>query len=421
MGLTLAEKILSAKAGKEVLPGEIVHVSPDRVMCNDFALQVIRQLRELGEEKPWDPGRIVVVIDHRGPANDAVLAGYHDEIRRYTATHGITFYDVAQGVSHPLMVENGHVRPGDVVIGTDSHSVSYGCLGAFGTGVGNTEMAAIFVTGRIWLKVPQSVKVVLTGRLPVGVYAKDIMLTLIGRLTMDGCTYRAVEYHGDLVGRLQVSERFTLCNLSVELGGKAGMVPPDEITEAYVRGRVREPYTPLRPDPDAVYAQEVRVDAGSLEPLAACPHKVDNVRPVREIRDVRVQQAFVGSCTNGSLDDLRIAAAVVRGKRVAPGVRFIIGPGSRDVFLRALEQGYIQTLVEAGATVSTPGCGACIGQRGALADGEVTIASSSRNSPGRMGSRKAEIYLASPATVAASAVTGVITDPRDVVGGEDPR
>lgn len=416
---TFAEKVLARASGAtDVVPGQIVDVEPDLYMSHTASWRCIRTLERLGGAKILHPERIAMVMDHISPARTSQIAGYHRLCRRFANDHGVkTFYDVNEGIAHLVLMERGHIRPGDVVIGTDSHSTIYGALGAFGTGVGFSEITAAWVTGVIWMRVPQSIRVTLAGAFAEGVYAKDLMLKLIGEMSADGATYCSVEFEGDLVAGLSISERMTLCNLAMEIGCKNAFVRPDEKTADYLaQAGVREPYEHLLlPDPDAEYALRLDLDATELEPQVSCPHEVDNVKPVSEVAGTRLDQVFIGSCANAKYDDLVQAARILNGRKVAPGVRLLVTPGSRDTLRRAAAEGILTTLIDAGAVVTNPGCGACAGDGGSMDAGEVTLSTANRNFRGRMGSYEAEIYLGSPALAAASAVRGVITDPREVL------
>jgi len=315
-----------------------------------------------------------------------------------------------------VLMEHGHVKPGDLIVGTDSHCTIYGALGSLGSGIGYTEVTSVWVTGKLWMKVPTTLRFVLNGQFAAGVSAKDLMLYLIGRLGADGCGYRSAEFYGDALPRMSISERMTMANLAMEMGSKCVFVPPDEKTAEYLRPRLQDAavqYQPVYADADAVYEQEIRVDLSQLEPMVACPHQVENTRPVSEVLGTRIDQAFLGSCANGKYEDLAVAAQILRGRRVDPRVRLIVTPGSRQILLEAMRSGVLQTLVESGALVTNPGCGACAGDGGTLADGEVSLSTANRNFIGRMGSAKSSIYLSSPATLAASAVRGAIADPRE--------
>lgn len=417
-GASFAQKVLARAAGLEsVAVGEIVEPYPDLIMSHAASWRCIRTLERLGTDRLFDPDRIAMVMDHNAPAYSPKTAADQKLCREFAKSHGINrFYDVDAGIAHVVLMEDGHVAPGMLLIGTDSHSTIYGALGAAGTGVGFSEVAATWVAGYLWMRVPESIKVVIDGPLSPGVSAKDVMLHLIGRLSADGATYASVEFHGSYVSGLSVSERMTMCNLAMELGAKFAFVPPDEITRAFLaeRGVAKVEERELHPDPDAVYAQEVQVDGPTLSPQVACPHAVDNVAPIEAVVGTKVDQVFIGSCANAKFEDLVEAAAILRGKKIASGVRLIVTPASRHVLERAVKAGVFADLLAAGALITNPGCGACAGDGGVMADGEVTLSTANRNFQGRMGSYDASIYLASPAVAAASALRGVISDPRTV-------
>ena len=416
--MNLAEKILARASGREeVKPGEIVQARVDVAMANEITGPLaIKAFREIGVSKVWDSERIVLIQDHQVPADTVKSAELHRIMRRFAEEQSIRFfYDVGLGgVCHQVMVEEGHALPGDLIVGADSHTCTYGALGAFATGIGSTEMAAVFATGEIWLRVPSTIKVNFEGSFREYVTAKDLILYVIGLIGASGATYKAVEFTGSTISRLSIGERMTLCNMTVEMGAKTGLINPDEKTLRYVEKLAKRPFKPLRSDPDADYEKTLEIDVNRLEPMIACPHAVDNVKPVRSVEDVKIDQAFIGSCTNGRIEDLRAAARILRGKRISKGVRMIVTPASRRVYLQALREGLIEIFIEAGALVTNPTCGACFGgHMGLLAPGEVCISSSNRNFIGRMGSPEAKIYLASPVTVAASALAGRIVDPSE--------
>ena len=417
MGHTIAEKILAAKSGRNsVRPGEIVDAYPDLVMSHTATWRSVSVMQKVGASKLYDPDRLAVVLDHIAPAKTEKNAQDQQVSRNFARTNGINkFYDVDAGIAHLVLMEHGHVAPGDLIVGTDSHCTIYGSLGALGTGIGYTEVASVWITGKLWMKVPESFRIKLNGKLAPGVYSKDLMLHLIGSLGADGCGYKAVEFHGGAARELSVSERMTMTNLAMEMGVKCAFVPPDAKTEAYLRGRLdgSKRYQPVQPDPDAVYEKELSVDLGALEPMVACPHEVENTKPVQQVQGTRIDQAFLGSCCNAKYEDLEIAARILKGRRVHPNVRLIITPGSKEILLEASKTGVFQILLESGGLFTNPGCGACAGDGGILADGEVCLSTANRNFLGRMGSSKAEIYLSSPATLAASAIKGVISDPRE--------
>ena len=419
MGKTFAEKILGQKSGLgDVAPGQIVEVRPEMTLSHDFAANVIQHFRAMGATRVWDPDRIFICLDHRVPADTAEEANNHQRIRTFCREQGVrAFFEAGTGIAHQVIVEKGYALPGEIVLGTDSHSCSYGVVGAFGTGIGETEMAFLWATGRLWLRVPPSIKIELEGRWHGGVFAKDVMLALLARLGIDGGSYRAIEYHGSTVAAMTMSERFTLANMTVEMGGKIGFFAHDATTERYLEGRAQRPYTPIAPDPDARYERVVRLDVDQVEPMVALPGSEDRGVPVSQARGIPIQQAFLGSCTNARADDLAIAARLLAGRQVHPSVRLLVAPSSRAEGTEAMQRGDLAILSAAGATILPSGCAICFGgHQGALADGERCISSSNRNSTGRMGNRNAEIYLASPATVAAAAVVGEIVDPRELLG-----
>ncbi len=418
MPMTMAEKILARAAGrKQVSPGEIVEAKIDVAMVHDITgPMVIEGLREIGAKKVWDPKRIVVVFDHQVPADSIDAARNHIMMREFVTEQGITnFYDVFEGICHQVLPEKGFALPGRLIVGADSHTTTYGAFGCFATGIGSTDMVAVFATGKLWFRVPESMRVVIEGELPKRVAAKDLILRIIGDLGSDGANYRAVEFVGSGMRNIDVAGRMTMCNMAVEMGAKTAIVPPDGKTRRYLAGRARGGIKPLRSDRDATYLETHTYDVSRLEPQVACPHSVDNVRPVADVEGVGVDQAFLGTCTNGRLEDLVEAARILKGKRIDRRVRMLVVPASREVYLEALKRGILKIFVEAGALVEAPCCAACMGAHvGVLGPGEVCISSSNRNFRGRQGSPKAKIYLASPATVAASTLKGAITDPRCV-------
>ena len=414
MGKTIAEKIFSEHAGKDVRAGDLVIADVDFIMGQDgTAPLAINSFQEMGGKKVFDPSKIAFVIDHSAPSPNEGVSSLHKLMREFASKHGILLYDIGDGVCHQLIPEQGHVLPGDLVIGADSHTCTYGALNAFSTGVGSTDLAAGIISGKLWFKVPETIKFICEGVLPPGVFSKDLILYLIGDIGADGATYLAAEYCGEAISALEMEERFTIANMAIEMGAKAGLMEFDEKVRKWVSGRSKREVRPVFADPDANYVEIRKYDVSCLEPQVACPHTVDNVSPIKEVEGLPIQQAFIGTCTNGRLSDLRIAAKILAGKKVAPGVRLIVAPSSRKVYLEAMKEGIIQALVEAGAAVVTPGCGPCVGtHNGVPSDGEVVISTANRNFKGRMGNSKAFIYLASPATVAASAIAGKITDPR---------
>jgi homoaconitate hydratase family protein len=417
MGMTIAEKILAKKSGlAAVTSGQIVDAYPDLVMSHTATWRSVTVMEKIGATKLYDPDRIAVVLDHIAPAKSEKNASDHMKSRAFVKKYGIRkFYDVDAGIAHLVLMEAGQVAPGDLIVGTDSHCTIYGSLGALGSGIGYTEVTSVWLTGKLWMKVPESYKIVLRGKFPKGVYSKDLMLHLIGSLGADGCTYKSVEFYGDTVENLSVSERMTMTNLAMEMGVKCAFVPPDAKTREYLSGRLTErSYEEIHADADAVYSKELDVDVAQLEPMVACPHEVENTKPIGEVAGTRIDQVFLGSCANAKYEDLAIVANILRGRRIHPDVRFIITPGSKQIMLEAMRTGVLTTLVESGGTLTNPGCGACAGDGGILADGEVCLSTANRNFLGRMGSNKSSIYLCSPATLAASAIKGVISDPREL-------
>ncbi len=417
MGHTFAEKVLAQKAGlEETVAGQIVEVMPDVALSHDNTAAIAGIFRKIGVTRVARPDIHVVILDHACPAPTTRHAQNHKDIRQFVAEQGIVhFYDVGRGVCHQVLAEEGFALPGALVIGSDSHTPTAGAFGAFAAGIGRSEMASIMATAHIWLRVPESLKIVIHGQLREGVTSKDLALHVIGDLGADGGLYQSVEWHGEGVAALDMESRMVIPNLMAEMGAKNGYIPPDEVTFTWLKGRARGPYEPVYPDPDAEYDRVVEYEADKVEPVVARPHTVDNVVPVREVAGTRVDQAFLGTCTNGRLSDLAAAARVLEGRKVAPGVRLIVIPASSEVYLAALDAGYLRTFVEAGAVVESPGCGPCMGNHlGVPAEGEVVISTANRNFQGRMGTRESEVYLASPLVVAASAVAGEIVHPHDL-------
>ena len=424
MSMTLAEKILARACGRaSVRPEEIVVADVDLALSHENADLVRKSFAEIGAPRVWDSSRIVIILDHRVPAESERTATTHKAIREFVGAHGITkFYDVGRGgICHQVLVERGHVMPGMVVVGTDSHTTTHGALGAFATGIGATEMAGVWTTGKLWFKVPSTLRIEVEGELRAWISAKDLILYVIGKLGADGADYRAVEFDGTAIRELSIASRMVLANLSMEMGAKVAFTPVDDSVYDYLKERTgREIWRSAdhQPDPDAEYERVIRIDAQSelAEPQIACPHSVDNVKPLSELGSIAVHQAVLGSCTNGRLEDFEIAACILAGRKVHPRTRLIVIPASQEVYLEAIRLGYIATLVEAGAMVNPSGCGPCVGvHQGILAAGETCISSTNRNFLGRMGSKDSKVYLASPAVVAASAVAGCIAHPQMVV------
>jgi 3-isopropylmalate/(R)-2-methylmalate dehydratase large subunit len=417
--MNIIEKILANASGKQqVSRGEIIEANIDAAMIHDLTGPLaIKSFREIGAKKVWDNNKVVIILDHLVPASSIISANLHRIVRKFAEEQKIkNFYDVGRGgVCHQVMPEKGHVRPGEVIVGADSHTCTYGAFGAFATGIGSTEMAAVFATGKLWFSVPEVIKVNVTGKLPKMVTPKDVTLNIVGKIGADGAIYKGLEFGGSTIREMSVDGRMVLCNMAVEMGAKAGIIEPDKKTLEYIKARTNKPFKPVKSDPDATYERVVEVDVSDLEPQVAVPHSVDNVKPISEVKDTEINQAFIGSCTNGRLEDLRSAAQILKGKKIARGVRLIVIPASQEIYLNALKEGLIKTFMDAGATIGNPNCGPCLGgHMGILAEGEVCISSSNRNFVGRMGSNKSFVYLASPPTVAASAITGKITDPRTV-------
>lgn len=413
MGQTLIEKIIARASGKgKVQKGEIVFVTPHRILSHDNSAAISNIFKQIGAKKVWDPERIFIALDHAVPPPDERKALNHKVIRTFVKEQGIKyFYDCGIGICHQVLPEYGHVAPGKIILGSDSHTTTHGALAAAGIAVGRTETASVWAIGETWLKVPETIQINLKGELKDGVYAKDIILYIIGQVGADGANYKSVEFYGEIVNQMSISERMTICNLSAEMGAKAGIVPFDDTTQEWLKGRVKEPYEPLHADADATYEKVLDYDLTHLEPQVACPHKVDNVHPVKDLEKEKIDVALLGTCTNGRLDDIKIASEIVSGKKIASGTRLLVYPASQEVLGEALRLGYIEKLVEAGAEVAVPSCGPCLGAYGGvLAPGEKCISSANRNFKGRMGCKEdTGIYLASPATVAASALAGYIT------------
>ena len=417
MGQTFAEKVLAKKAGLDsVVPGQIVEVAPDVALSHDNAAPIYSSFKKMGGKNVVDPEKIVIILDHATPAPTTKHAENHRIIRELVKEQGIShFYDVGRGVCHQVLVEEGFALPGELVLGSDSHTPHAGVMGAMGIGIGRGEMASIWAVGTLWLRVPETLKIVVHGKLPRWVTSKDLALKLIGDLRADGALYMSVELHGQTIEALTVSQRSVLPNMMAEMGAKNSYVPPDEKTFQYLDRRAKRFYEPIYPDQDAEYARIVEFNAEVIEPLVACPHTVDNVKPLSEVSGIKINQAFLGTCTNGRLEDLATAAEVIKGKRIARNTRFIVIPASSEIYLAALRAGYIEALVEAGAAIESPGCGPCMGNHmGVPGIGEISISTANRNFRGRMGTKESETYLANPAVVAASAIAGEIIHPKDL-------
>ncbi|AOQ25220.1 2,3-dimethylmalate dehydratase large subunit [Moorella thermoacetica] len=420
MGMTITEKILAAHAGlKAVEPGQLINAKVDLALGNDITAPLaIQEFKKLGVKKVFDPERVVLVPDHFTPAKDIKSAEQAKILRDFAREQGLTHYfEIGRmGIEHCLLPEAGLVGPGDLVIGADSHTCTYGALGAFATGVGSTDLAAAMATGELWFKVPETILFRYHGKLKPWVGGKDLILYTIGRIGVDGARYMAMEFTGEAITNLSMEGRFTMANMAIEAGGKNGIFPVDEKTVEYIRGRLERDYRIYQSDPDARYAREIDIDASKIEPQVALPHLPENARSVKEIGEIKIDQVVIGSCTNGRLEDLRVAAQILKGQKVHPEVRLIVIPGTQQIYAAALAEGLIATFIEAGAAVSTPTCGPCLGgHMGILAKGERALATTNRNFVGRMGHPESEVYLAGPAVAAASAVKGRIAAPEEVV------
>ncbi|MDR3685974.1 MAG: 3-isopropylmalate dehydratase large subunit [Coriobacteriia bacterium] len=413
-GKTIAEKIFSAHSGTDAHAGDIVIADVDFVMGQDGTSPLaIKALERMGVEKVFDPKKVALVMDHSSPSPIEGVSALHTMMREFGAKTGATVYDVGEGVCHQLIPEKGHVVAGDLMVGCDSHTCTYGAINVFSTGVGSTDGAAAMAGGKLWFKVPDSMKVVYNGKLAPGVFSKDLILYLAGQIGADGATYEAIEFVGPVIDELSVEARMTMSNMAIEVGAKAGLMDADDKTLAWFDGRGEKVPAPQNADADAVYKTTLTFDASTIGPQIAKPHSVDNVSPIEEVEGTPIAEGFLGTCTNGRLEDLGVAASILKGRKVHPDVRFIVAPASRQVLLDAIEAGYIQTLVEAGAALVTAGCGPCVGtHNGVPSNGENVISTANRNFKGRMGNSNSFIYLGSPATVAASVIEGKITDPR---------
>ncbi len=417
MGQTIAEKILSEHANKPVKPGELVIANIDAVMVQDGTGPLaVSEFKKLNKDKLFNPQRTILFIDHAAPSPRKELSNSHTVLRNFAKEYGAVLSEVGEGVCHQRLIES-YVNPGEILLGADSHTCTSGALGALATGVGSTDIAVVMALGKTWLKVPSTYKIVLEGEFPKGVYAKDLILHLIGLIGADGATYKALEFTGSAVKNLSMSDRFTISNMAVEAGAKAGLFETDEKTFEYLKEHSRaDKYKQIKADSDAVYERVININLNNLKPTISCPHTVDNTKTIDEIDKIEINQVYIGTCTNGRIEDLRIAAEILKGKKVKEGVRLLVAPASRKVFLEALNEGIISTLVESGASIVTSGCGACVGvHAGILGDGEVCLATQNRNFKGRMGNTEGFIYLSSPATAAYSAIKGYIADVREVL------
>ncbi len=412
------EKILAKASGKEtVITGEIVNARVDFAEINDLYLQTVYSFKEMGGKKVWDKDRAAFVFDHYAPCPTIESARNHAEMRRFAKENELTYhFDVNAGVCHQVMPERGVIYPGMIVVATDSHTTTHGAFGAFGTGVGATDMATILISGELWLRVPEIIEIRIEGKAPKGVYPKDVVLHILGKLKADGAVYKAIDFTGSYVEALDVPGRMVICNMAVEMGAKTAYMQPNQAVLDYVAKRAVRPFVVEHTDKDFSYAESHVFDIGTLTPQLSVPHSVDNVRPLTEVGAVKIDQGVIGTCTGGRVEDIAVGAQILRGKKIPEYVRLIIVPASDQVMRECIDKGYIQDLMDAGATIASPGCGPCLGAHdGVIAPGEVCITASNRNFPGRMGSTEADLYLASPATVAASVLNGYITDPRTVL------
>ena len=416
MGQTIAEKILSQHAGHEVKAGELCIAKVDVAAVQDgTGPLMVQEFKKLGKKTPANPSRCILFIDHASPSPRKELSNSHMVLREFAKETGAILSETGCGVCHQRLVES-YVNPGEILVGADSHTCTSGALGAFATGMGSTDIAVAMAFGKTWMKVPQTFKIIVNGEFQKGVYAKDLILHLIGMIGADGATYKALEFHGSTIENMTMADRFTLANMAVEAGAKAGLFVTDEKTRAYLKEKGREEkFIEIKPDTDAVYERVIEIDASKLEPTVSCPHTVDNTKLAKDLKNIKVNQVFIGTCTNGRIEDLRVAAAILKDKKVNEDVRLIVVPASKTVYKQAIEEGLLSILVDAGASILAPGCGPCVGvHAGILGDGEVCIATQNRNFQGRMGNTKGFIYLSSPAVAACSAINGYISDPRYV-------
>lgn len=419
MGQTITQKILAAHCGKDTVePGELINAKLDLVLGNDITAPIaIQEFEKIGAGDVFDKDKIALVPDHSTPNKDIKSAELAKIMREFARKNNITnYFEIGRvGIEHTLIPDEGLVVPGDTVIGADSHTCTYGAVGAFSTGVGSTDMAAAMALGEVWLKVPETIKVVFSGKLRPWVGGKDLILYTIGKIGVDGALYSTLEFTGETIRQLPMAGRFTMCNMAIEAGAKNGIIEPDEITLAYIEGRGKHPSRIYKSDPDAVYKQVIEIDCSEIEPQVSFPHLPENSRGISQVGDVKIDQSFIGSCTNGRIEDLREAAAVLKGRKVHPDVRLIIIPGTQEIYLQSINEGLTEIFIHAGAAVSTPTCGPCLGgHMGVLAAGERSISTTNRNFVGRMGHVKSEVYLAGPAVAAASAVLGRIASPEEL-------
>ncbi len=414
MGQTIAEKILSNHCGKKVKAGDIAVCAVDFYFGQDGTSGIIiDNFKKMGNIKPFDKRRFYMIIDHSGPSPNVGVSAVHKKMRTFAQEYGVGLYDVGAGVCHQLVPEQGHVVPGDLVLGADSHTCTYGAINVFSTGVGSTDLMITLASGKNWFKVPQTVKIVVSGKLPKGVYSKDIILHIIGKLGANGCTYKSVEFYGDTIEKLSVDARFTISNMAVEMGAKCGLMEADKKVLEWLKKRAKRKPKPVFADKDANYEDLKEFDVSGLSPQVAKPHTVDNVSGIEELKGTHIDQVYIGTCTNGRLEDLVAAAKILKGKKIHSDVKLIVSPASKNIYLDAMKEGIVETVINAGGVVLVPGCGPCVGTHAGIpADGETVISTANRNFKGRMGNPNAFIYLASPATCAASALEGKIADPR---------
>ncbi len=418
MGMTLTEKILAKKAGKKTLEkGEIVTLEPTWVMSHDNSAAILLKFKKTGVKNVWNPRKIVIILDHTVPAPTAEYANNHKSIREFVKEQGIeNFWDINTGICHQVMAEKGYDLPSSVIVGADSHTTTPGAFGAFSAGIGRSEVAAIWATGKIWLKVPESYEIIVNGNFPKGVFAKDLALHIVGDITAGGAVYKAVEFKGETIKNMSIASRMVLTNMSAEMGAKNGIIEADEKTEEYIKERARGNYEIMHPDEDAEYEKKYEYDASELVPKISFPHTVDNVRDIEKAEGIHVDQVFLGTCTNGRVEDLEIAARILKGEKINRNVRMLVFPASWEIWREADEKGILRTLAKSGAVIMNPGCGPCLGaHQGVLADGDKCLSTANRNFKGRMGNPNAEIYLGSPATAAVTALKGYISDPREVL------
>jgi len=417
MGQTFAEKIFSKMAGRPVVPGTILTIKPDHVLTHDNSSAIFSTFKKMGGKKVADPDQIIIILDHIVPASDEKAATNHQTVRKFVKDQGVkNFYDGGRGICHQVVIEEGFALPGKFIVGSDSHTTTYGVMGAFSTGIGRSESAGIWATGEIWLKVPESMKIVMNGKPKPFVSSKDVLLHIAGLINVDGGLYKSVEFSGDYIDSIELSDRMIFTNMSVEIGAKNGYIAPDKKVFDYLekRGITKNKYNVIYPDADAEYAEVLEIDVSKIEPVVAAPHSVDIIRKVSEVKDLKVDQVLIGTCTNGRIEDFRIAAKILKGKKIAHDTRLLILPASSEIYLAAMEEGLFKIFIEAGGIILNPGCGPCLGaHEGIMAPGEVTVSTANRNFKGRMGCNQSDIYLASPAVAAATAIKGFLTVPEN--------